>query len=97
MTFAKVKASSAARGYGAEHRAARAAALAELAAAGVGRCCIGGEPIYPGQPLDLDHAPDRSYYRGLACRAHNRSDGASRGNYRRKGCVAPPVVTARDL
>ena len=70
------------RGYGKEHRAARARAIAELERAGVGICCIGGEPIYPGQPLHLDHTPDRQSYRGLACARHNRSDGAKRGRAR---------------
>ncbi len=70
------------RGYGAEHRRARAAAIAQLERAGVGICCIGGEPIYPGQALHLDHTPDRSGYRGLACARHNRSDGAKRGRAR---------------
>lgn len=70
------------RGYGAEHRKARAAAIAQLERAGVGICCIGGEPIYPGQSLHLDHTPDRTAYRGLACARHNRSDGAKRGRAR---------------
>lgn len=70
------------RGYGKEHRAARVAALEQLARAGVGVCCIGGEPIYPGQALHLDHTPDRTGYRGLACARHNRSDGAKRGRAR---------------
>jgi hypothetical protein len=70
------------RGYGKEHRAIRAAAIAELERNGVGICCIGGEPIYPGQALHLDHTPDRTGYRGLACARHNRSDGARRGRAR---------------
>lgn len=70
------------RGYGKEHRAARAKAIAELERNGVGICCIGGEPIYPGQRLHLDHTPDRTGYRGLACAAHNVRDGARRGRAR---------------
>lgn len=72
------------RGYGTEHRKARAAAIAELERSGIGRCCIGGEPIYPHQAsaLHLDHTPDRTAYRGLACARHNRSDGARRGRAR---------------
>lgn len=77
------KASKAVRGYGAEHRAARSSALAALTAAGEGVCCIGGEPIYPGDDLHLDHTPDRKAYRGLACAHHNRLDGAQRGRARR--------------
>jgi hypothetical protein len=82
MTFARSKKSSAQRGYGQAHRDARAKALADLARIGVGVCCIGGEPIYPGQALHLDHLPDRSGYRGLACAQHNRTDGARRGRAR---------------
>lgn len=82
MSFTRPRASSAARGYGAAHRKARAAALTELARNGVGVCCIGGEPIYPGQALHLDHAPTRQDYRGLACAAHNVKDGARRGRAR---------------
>jgi hypothetical protein len=70
------------RGYGKAHREARAAAIAKLKRDGVGICCIGGEPIYPGQALHLDHTPDRQSYRGLACARHNRSDGARRGRAR---------------
>ncbi len=82
MAFARVKASAAQRGYGKEHNAERKAALDALARAGSGICCIGGEPIYPGQALHLDHTPDRTAYRGLACARHNRVDGARRGRAR---------------
>lgn len=82
MPWSSSRPSADARGYGAEHRKARAAALAQLDRDGVGICCIGGEPIYPGQNLHLDHTPDRQSYRGLACAAHNRSDGARRGRAR---------------
>lgn len=82
MAFTRSKASSTARGYGQAHRAARAAALAQLERDGIGRCCIGGEPIYPGQALHLDHTPDRTGYRGLACARHNRNDGARRARAR---------------
>jgi hypothetical protein len=79
-----------ARGYGADHKRARAAALAQLERDGIGICCIGGEPIYPGQRLHLDHTPDRSGYRGLACASHNVRDGARRGRDRQ-------TVTALSL
>jgi hypothetical protein len=82
MPWAKSRPSADKRGYGTEHRKARAAAIAQLERAGVGICCIGGEPIYPGQALHLDHTPDRTGYRGLACARHNRSDGAKRGRAR---------------
>lgn len=79
------------RGYGAEHRAARKAALAQLDRDGIGRCCLGGEPIYPEQAklprahpraLVLDHTPARDGYRGLSCWAHNSRDGSVRGRAR---------------
>lgn len=82
MAFDKPKASTTTRGYGRAHQQARAAALAQLERDGIGRCCIGGEPIYPGQALHLDHTPDRLGYRGLACANHNRRDGAQRGRAR---------------
>lgn len=82
MAFAKPRASTTARGYGSAHAKARRAALDALERAGVGVCCIGGEPIYPGQRLHLDHTPDRTGYRGLACARHNRHDGAVRGRAR---------------
>jgi hypothetical protein len=82
VSFVRPKASSTARGYGQDHQRARQAALAQLAREGVGICCIGGEPIYPGQRLHLDHLPDRSGYRGLACASHNVRDGARRGRAR---------------
>lgn len=72
------------RGYGQAHVKARRQFMAQLEQDGVGRCCIGGEPIYPnmGRHLHLDHTPDRQGYRGLACARHNRSDGAKRGRAR---------------
>lgn len=82
MPWSRSKESSSARGYGADHRKARAAYLAQLQRDGVGVCCIGGELIYPGQALHLDHTPDRQSYRGLACARHNKQDGARRGRAR---------------
>jgi hypothetical protein len=82
VTFARPRASSSARGYGTEHNRHRKALLDQLQRDGIGTCCIGGEPIYPGQRLHLDHLPDRSGYRGLACARHNVRDGARRGRAR---------------
>lgn len=82
MAFRAPKGSTTARGYGSEHMKARRAYLAQLERDGVGVCCIGGEPIYPGQRLHLDHTPDRSGYRGLACARHNIIDAAKRGRAR---------------
>jgi hypothetical protein len=39
-------------------------------------CHFCGLPMLPGQPLDLDHAPDGRSYRGVAHRHCNRADGA---------------------
>jgi hypothetical protein len=39
-------------------------------------CHFCGLPMLPGQPLDLDHAPDGRRYRGVTHRHCNRSDGA---------------------
>ena len=60
----------------------RATLMADLERAGVGVCCLGGEPIYPWQEVHLDHTADRRGYRGLACAKHNLEDGARRGRAR---------------
>jgi hypothetical protein len=76
------------RGYGSPHQAERERRLAAYQPGDI--CAHGGEPLpYPRlrwtpaglvgiarQFLDLPHNADRSgYLPGLACRAHNRSDG----------------------
>jgi hypothetical protein len=44
-------------------------------------CAIGGEPLSgPASRLDLAHDHVNGGYLGLACRFHNRSEGATRGN-----------------
>lgn len=69
------------RGYGADHQRIRRALLAEA----YGQLCHHcGWPMLKGQALDLDHTADRSGYRGFAHASCNRSDGAKRGNKRRK-------------
>jgi len=65
------KATSDDRGYGRDHRRARAVALAawrdgDLCA----RCDL---PMYHGEAVDLDHADDRTRYLGLSHAACNRS------------------------
>jgi hypothetical protein len=42
-------------------------------------CHLCGRPMLPGQPLDLDHAPDGLSYRGVAHRHCNRSAGGRKG------------------
>lgn len=71
--------SSTARGYGTEHRRLRA----KLAPKAVGKRCVRcGQPIRPGQPIDLDHTDDRTGYRGMAHAKCNRTAGAIKANSR---------------
>ena len=47
-------------------------------------CAIGGEPLMvAAEWLDLAHDHVNGGYLGLACRFHNRSEAASRGNRQR--------------
>ena len=49
----------------------------QMRAHALGRIChFCGLPMLPGQPLDLDHAPDGRSYRGVTHRGCNRADGA---------------------
>jgi hypothetical protein len=60
--------------------------LSELLRAGAhGLPCVRcGEPMLPGQPLDLDHDDDHpGRYRGVAHASCNRSAGATKGNRQR--------------
>lgn len=94
--------------YGNAHKVARAAAVAAFRPGQP--CAIGGEPLVcdPWR-LDLahDHITGRGYL-GLACRRHNRAEGASRGN-RMRGYlrhperwqppplpIMPPMTPSRD-
>lgn len=72
----------AARGYGPEHRKARAAKAEEIKRTGGAPCVFCGRWIRPTEPWHLDHTPDRTAYRGIAHPACNRSDGARRGAQR---------------
>jgi hypothetical protein len=79
------------RGYGQQHRAERERRLALYRPGDL--CAHGGEPLtwWPlavaRRFLDLPHTADRSgYLPGLACRRHNRADGAVRGN-RMRGTI----------
>jgi hypothetical protein len=64
--------------YGAQHRAIRAATVAQAVGQPCARC---REPIRPGEAVDLDHADDGSgTYLGYSHRRCNSSAGASRGN-----------------
>lgn len=59
------------RGYGYEHRAARRVALSEFVSGDP--CARCGDPMFDGDPLDLDHNDDRDGYLGLAHAWCNRS------------------------
>jgi hypothetical protein len=48
----------------------------QMRARAIGQIChFCGQPMLPGQPLDLDHAPDGRGYRGVTHRHCNRADG----------------------
>lgn len=79
MAFAKPKASSTARGYGQQHREARARWLAELNRLGSLPCTRCPRPVLPGQAVHLDHTDDRGSYIGLAHARCNVRAGARRG------------------
>ncbi len=77
--------STAQRGYGQPHRAERERRLRMYRPGDT--CAIGGEPMWwwpltvARRFLDLPHTADRGgYLPGLACRRHNRGEGATRGN-----------------
>lgn len=72
-----VRRSSAERGYGHEHRGVRARLLPQAYGQACTRC---GRPMMPGQPLDLDHAEDRTTYLGFAHASCNRAAGARKRN-----------------
>lgn len=69
------------RGYGSEHQAIRKALLADAYGQACPHC---GFPMLQGQSLDLDHTADRTAYRGFAHASCNRSEGARRGNAKRR-------------
>jgi hypothetical protein len=77
------KTAAAARLYGPGHREIR---RQRAAAHRPGNpCAIGGEPLWqPVALLDLAHDHvNGGYLPGLACRYHNRAEGARRGNLMR--------------
>jgi hypothetical protein len=74
--------------YGGEHARARHLAVAAYRIGDP--CAIGGEPLtVPAALLDLAHDNVNGGYLGLSCRAHNRSEGASRGNRQRPRRLLP--------
>ena len=69
--------STSARGYGYKHRQLRAELLPFAIGRPYNRC---GQPMNPGQPLDLDHNDNRDGYRGFAHAKCNRRAGANKVN-----------------
>jgi hypothetical protein len=67
--------------YGGEHQAVRRAMLPYAVGSRCWRC---GQPILPGQPVDLGHTDDRSAYAGPEHARCNRQAGARLGNARRR-------------
>lgn len=65
--------------YGGQHQAIRAANLPYAYGKPCTRC---GQPMLPGQDLDLDHFDDRGGYRGFAHARCNRSAGGKLGRAR---------------
>lgn len=65
--------------YGGDHRRVRSLAVAAYLIGDP--CAIDGEPLtVPARWLDLAHDHVNGGYLGLACRRHNRGEGATRGN-----------------
>ena len=84
------KGTTAQRGYGTQHQQLRRQRIAQYRPGD--RCAIGGEPLHlPAAYLDLPHDHiNGGYLPGLACRRHNRAEGAARGNMLRR--VGGPAV-----
>jgi len=77
------------RGYGSDHQTVREQRLTLYRPGD--HCNMGGEPMpwwplaYARRFLDLAHDHvNGGYLPGLSCRAHNRGEGARRGNKRRR-------------
>jgi len=87
--MARKLAKTTARGYGAEHKAARQR-MQRMVDAGQAVCSICSGHINPGEPWDADHTDDRTGYRGPAHMRCNRRAGAIKGNRIRRGLIATP-------
>lgn len=89
------------RGYGAKHAAIRKQRIASHRPGDP--CAMGGEPLWqPVEQLDVPHDHvNGGYLPGLACRAHNRAEGAIRNNAIRGFTLASygpkgPYVICKD-
>ena len=77
MAFPRSKASTTARGYGAEHQQLRAQLLPSAYGKPCTRC---GKPLLPGQALHFDHNDARTGYLGFAHAWCNKRAGARKGS-----------------
>lgn len=92
-------ASTAQRGYGTDHQRLRAQ-WQPVVDAGQAHChavvcLLPTRWIAPGSHWDLGHTPDRTAYTGPEHRTCNRSEGARRGNARRRR-TRMPLKTSRQ-
>lgn len=79
----RVQGKTVARGYGPEHKRLRRRWAREVAQ-GLVNCARCGGFIYPGEPWDLDHTPERSGYLGPSHRACNRATATHRAKRKRR-------------
>ena len=66
------------RGYGTEHKKARAEFKRAVVDKGNAHCHFCGKWVDPAKPWHYDHTPDRSAYRGATHPTCNTRDGAKR-------------------
>lgn len=99
--MARVRASTAQRGYDAEHQRRRAA-LAPVVAAGLAVCWRCQRPLHPDEPWDLGHDDhDRSIVRGPEHRhstpfcVGNRAAGTRKLNAMRRARSTKRIVTSQ--
>lgn len=79
---------TAVRGYGREHQVQRAMALEAFQPGDP--CARCRRPMLAGDPLELDHTPDRSGYLGLShswCNRSHRAEGTTRPETRQRSCA----------
>lgn len=82
------------RGYGYVHKRERAQWKPKVERGEV-PCAKCGRAIQPDEPWDLGHTPDRTAWTGPEHANCNRSDGATRGNQKRRSGT-PHHTPSRD-